>query len=196
MAVCVPGPVMRNGWRESEAMLLDVKLRLMGFDVTKPSSSKMMHRCAASASTQRHASEIPSKRSAGEQQPQASDPSSSSSSSSVRKQTDEHTRWPFAKPGHRRRPAWLQRLRLGSAVPLLTLSRAPPLSAPAEDAGRFRFWIDYQVLSSPASAALLEKALVAVGGVKTGGPAKLDAVTSAKVVDHAASAGVAERTLG
>ena len=36
-----------------------------------------------------------------------------------------------------------------------------------------------QVLSSPASAALLERALLAVGGVRTGGPPKLDPVSMA-----------------
>jgi hypothetical protein len=51
-----------------------------------------------------------------------------------------------------------------------------PLSHPAI----FRYWIDYQAFSSPESAALPEAALVALGGVKTGGPPKLDPVTAAK----------------
>jgi hypothetical protein len=51
-----------------------------------------------------------------------------------------------------------------------------PLSHPAS----FRYWIDYQAFSSPESAALPEAALVALGGVKTGGPPKLDPVTAAK----------------
>ncbi|GLC40170.1 hypothetical protein PLESTM_001009700 [Pleodorina starrii] len=45
---------------------------------------------------------------------------------------------------------------------------------------RFRFWIDYQALSSPSSAELLERALVAAGGVRTGGPPKTDPATGAK----------------
>jgi len=52
---------------------------------------------------------------------------------------------------------------------------------PAAGRGKqtFRFWIDYQVLSSPLSTRLLERALKAVGGVCTGGPPKLDPITSA-----------------
>ena len=47
------------------------------------------------------------------------------------------------------------------------VSRAPSMQSILEpDKRQFRFWIDYQVLSSPASAALIEKALVAVGGKK------------------------------
>ncbi len=37
----------------------------------------------------------------------------------------------------------------------------------------FRFWIDFQVLSSPESTTLLQRALRLVGGVCTGGPPKL-----------------------
>jgi hypothetical protein len=51
-----------------------------------------------------------------------------------------------------------------------------PLSHPAS----FRYWIDYQAFSSPESAALPEAALIALGGVKTGGPPKLDPLTAAK----------------
>lgn len=60
-----------------------------------------------------------------------------------------------------------------------------PLPGPshtiAPSHSKFRFWIDYQVLSSPASAALAEKALLMLGGVKTGGPPKLDPLTAAEV---------------
>ncbi|KAG2443321.1 hypothetical protein HYH02_009387 [Chlamydomonas schloesseri] len=45
---------------------------------------------------------------------------------------------------------------------------------------QFRFWIDYQAFSSAGSAELIERALVAVGGVRAGGPPKLDASTGAK----------------
>jgi hypothetical protein len=48
------------------------------------------------------------------------------------------------------------------------------LAAPA----RFRYWVDYQALSSPESAALAERALQALGGVRTGGPPKLDPVSA------------------
>lgn len=45
---------------------------------------------------------------------------------------------------------------------------------------RFRFWIDYQALSSPDSAALSEHALIQLGGECTGGPPKLDPITAQK----------------
>ncbi|KAF8064478.1 Ttll6a [Scenedesmus sp. PABB004] len=50
----------------------------------------------------------------------------------------------------------------------------------------FRFWIDFQAFSSPESAALPEAALAALGGVRTGGPPKLDPVTAAvqKIRDY------------
>jgi hypothetical protein len=38
------------------------------------------------------------------------------------------------------------------------------------DPARFRYWVDYQALSSPESAALAERALQALGGVRTGAP--------------------------
>lgn len=61
-----------------------------------------------------------------------------------------------------------------------------PRSAIAPSEGAFRFWIDFQVLSSPASAALAEKALLLLGGVRTGGPPKLDgpAAAVAKIKDY------------
>jgi hypothetical protein len=45
---------------------------------------------------------------------------------------------------------------------------------------RFRFWVDYQALAHPESAALLEQALQALGGERTGGPPKLDPFTAQK----------------
>lgn len=39
-----------------------------------------------------------------------------------------------------------------------------PLPGPA----RFRYWVDYQALSSPESAALAERALQLLGGIRTG----------------------------
>lgn len=47
----------------------------------------------------------------------------------------------------------------------------------------FRFWIDFQALSSPLSAALIERALVEAGGVRTGGPPKADPATGARLSD-------------
>jgi hypothetical protein len=49
---------------------------------------------------------------------------------------------------------------------------------PLGGAPRFRFWIDYQAFSSPESAALPEAALLSLGGIKTGGPPKLDPLTA------------------
>jgi len=57
---------------------------------------------------------------------------------------------------------------------------AGAVSRPLSNPHRFRFWIDYQAFSSPESAALPEAALVALGGVKTGGPPKLDPITAVK----------------
>lgn len=42
----------------------------------------------------------------------------------------------------------------------------------------FRYWVDFQALSSPESAALAERALTALGGRRTGGPPKLDPLTA------------------
>ncbi len=42
----------------------------------------------------------------------------------------------------------------------------------------FRYWVDYQALSSPDSAALSERALTALGGRCMGGPAKCDPITA------------------
>jgi hypothetical protein len=54
------------------------------------------------------------------------------------------------------------------------------VSRPIAESCSFRYWIDYQAFSSPESAALPEQALIALGGVKTGGPPKLNPVTAAK----------------
>ncbi|KAG1665105.1 hypothetical protein FOA52_007796 [Chlamydomonas sp. UWO 241] len=63
----------------------------------------------------------------------------------------------------------------------MTVAAGPPRALlPDPGKERFRYWIDYQVLSSPKSAALLERALVAAGGRRSGGPPKLDPVTAAK----------------
>ncbi|KIY98981.1 hypothetical protein MNEG_8982 [Monoraphidium neglectum] len=48
------------------------------------------------------------------------------------------------------------------------------------DPARFRYWVDYQALSSLESAALAERALQALGGVRTGGPPKLDPISAQK----------------
>ncbi|GAX73724.1 hypothetical protein CEUSTIGMA_g1177.t1 [Chlamydomonas eustigma] len=85
-------------------------------------------------------------------------------------------------PYHRFPPSWSNHLLPLCPVPLLTLCRVPSARASGVDVPfKFRFWIDYQVLSSPASAELIERALLLAGGRKTGGPPKLDAVTAAKV---------------
>ncbi|GLI65804.1 hypothetical protein VaNZ11_009427 [Volvox africanus] len=65
----------------------------------------------------------------------------------------------------------------------LTAGRAPSSGRPRLDRAQdrqFRFWIDYQALSSAGSADLLEQALRAAGGVKAGGPPKTDPATGAK----------------
>jgi hypothetical protein len=59
------------------------------------------------------------------------------------------------------------------------VAAAAAVPRPLSSMPRFRFWIDYQAFSSPESAALPEAALLALGGVKTGGPPKLDPVTGA-----------------
>lgn len=49
----------------------------------------------------------------------------------------------------------------------MSVSLALPTALPPDPSKRyFRYWIDYQVLSSPESAVLLERALMAVGGRK------------------------------
>ena len=55
----------------------------------------------------------------------------------------------------------------------------PPQLSLAPSKKHFRFWIDFQVLSSPKSAELIEQVLIECGGIKTGGPPKLNPVTSA-----------------
>ncbi|WIA39416.1 hypothetical protein OEZ86_005519 [Tetradesmus obliquus] len=60
------------------------------------------------------------------------------------------------------------------------MAAAAAVPWPPSHPARFRYWIDYQAFSSPESAALPEAALVALGGVKTGGPPKLDPVTAAR----------------
>lgn len=62
-------------------------------------------------------------------------------------------------------------------VALLALAAAPPLPLP--DPRRFRYWVDFQALSSPESMALAERALQALGGVRTGGPPKPDPAAAA-----------------
>lgn len=57
-----------------------------------------------------------------------------------------------------------------------THNGAGPLSHNSKKA--FRYWIDFQVLSSPESTTLLERALQLVGGVRTGGPPKLHPATA------------------
>eukprot|EP00775_Hariotina_reticulata_P004710 gene4710-4960_t len=54
------------------------------------------------------------------------------------------------------------------------------VSRPISESYSFRYWIDYQAFSSPESAALPEQALIALGGVKTGGPPKINPVTAEK----------------
>lgn len=51
---------------------------------------------------------------------------------------------------------------------------------PLSDPAHFRYWVDYQALSSPESAVLAERALQLLGGVRTGGPPKLDPVSAQK----------------
>eukprot|EP00878_Enallax_costatus_P021301 GHUV01022547.1.p1 GENE.GHUV01022547.1~~GHUV01022547.1.p1 ORF type:complete len:513 (+),score=138.38 GHUV01022547.1:1-1539(+) len=69
-----------------------------------------------------------------------------------------------------------------SNEPLLRGLAAAAFSVPRplDTAPTFRYWIDYQAFSSPESAALPEAALMALGGVKTGGPPKLDPITAVK----------------
>lgn len=62
-----------------------------------------------------------------------------------------------------------------AALPAAAIAR--PLPPP----GAFRYWVDYQAFSSPESALLPEAALMALGGVRTGGPPKLDPMTAARV---------------
>ncbi|KAF5835207.1 tubulin-tyrosine ligase family-domain-containing protein [Dunaliella salina] len=77
---------------------------------------------------------------------------------------------------------WLLGRGCGPLPPIFTLPALAldpgPLPGPVEsyvepDRPTFRYWIDFQVLNSPSSAALLERAFRMVGGVCTGGPAKM-----------------------
>ncbi|KAI8462616.1 MAG: tubulin-tyrosine ligase family-domain-containing protein [Monoraphidium minutum] len=63
-------------------------------------------------------------------------------------------------------------------APALALAAVVP--RPLPDPARFRYWVDYQALASPESAALAERALQMLGGVRTGGPPKLDPVSAQK----------------
>jgi hypothetical protein len=59
-----------------------------------------------------------------------------------------------------------------SIAPLAPFPLPLPPPPPPYPIPFFRYWIDSQALSSAASTVLLERALVALGGRRTGGPAK------------------------
>jgi hypothetical protein len=69
----------------------------------------------------------------------------------------------------------LSRFALPCPAASLALARIPK---PFPSQPFFRYWVDFQALSSPESAALAERALQALGGRRTGGPTKLDPITS------------------
>lgn len=71
---------------------------------------------------------------------------------------------PNTVPGSHRRDGLCYLQIAGLLPPVIPM--APRSATP------FRFWIDFQILSDPRSAALAEKALIALGGELTGGPRK------------------------
>jgi hypothetical protein len=74
-----------------------------------------------------------------------------------------------ASPGKPTIPPTLPSPPLRGAALALAAFVPRPLPEPAH----FRYWVDFQALSSPESAALAERALQMLGGVRTGAARRL-----------------------